>query len=114
MFWEWFADLCYEPLRPLAAYLRGHPGGAFRALLFSGNLLLLALLWYTQSVFQHYQQYYAWMAGLAATLGMLFVFTILSAQIKGYRRYRDPWLGLATGVMLLLSALLGMAALSHA
>lgn len=114
MSWSWFVDRCAESFRPLRVYLRRHPIGTFRVLLLSGNLLLLALLWYLQPVFQHHQQYYIWMAGLTATLSMLFVFSIWSAQINGYRRYRDSWLGFATGMMLMLSIALTLIALQHA
>ena len=113
MYWQWFFELSGKPFRPLSTYLRRHPGGAFRGLLFGGIVLILAVLLFLQHVFQHAWGYYAWLAGFAATLGMLFIFTILSVQVNGYRRYRDSWLGLATGIMFVLSAALAIAALYH-
>ena len=59
------------------------------------------------------REYYLWLAGFAATLGMAFTFAILSTQINGYRRYKDKVLGFATGMMFLLSGILAVTGLFH-
>lgn len=113
MSWQWFFSLWSKLFKPLRMHLCRHRVRAFRVLLFGGNLLLLLVLWGFQPVFQHYREYYVWLAGLSATLGLLFVFTIVSALINGYRRYHDSWLGLATGLMFVLSFALAVAAVYH-
>lgn len=109
MFWNLFFGHTGEAARPLQVYLHHHSIVTFRVLLFSGNLLILALLWYFQPIFQRQPQSFTWIAALAAILSILFLFSILSTRINGHRRYSDPWLGLATGTMILLS----IAALYH-
>ncbi len=110
MTWEWFFTLCSKPFKPLKMGLRRHRVTTFRALLFGGDLLLLTILLGFQQAFQQHREYYAWLAGFAATLGILFILTILSALINGYRRYRDPWLGFATSIMVILSVVLAVTA----
>lgn len=113
MSWKWFIDITNQPFKPLRMYLGHHRVSAFRGFLISGNLLLLAGLWLLQPIFQQHREYYVWLAGFAATLAMLFIFTILSARINGFRRYRDSWLGFATGTMFVLSAAFTITGLLH-
>ena len=69
-------------------------------------LLLIVGLGLFLPFFEHDKEYYLWLAGFTTTLALSFLFAILSARINGYRRYKDTMLGFATGMMLLLSALL--------
>ena len=110
MTWEWFFTLCSKPFKPLSVVLGHHRTVTLRALLFGGDLLILAILLGFHQTFQHHREYYAWLAGFAATLGMLFILTILSALINGYRRYRDLWMGLAASIMFILSIALALTA----
>jgi hypothetical protein len=113
MTWQWFSGLLSEPFKPMKMYLRHNTANAFRALLISGILLLLVGHWLLLPVFEQHREYYLWLAGLAATLGTLFIFAILSTQISGYRRYKDSVLGFATGMMFLLSGILAIIGLLH-
>jgi hypothetical protein len=110
---RWLSDRFDKPFGSLRGNLQSHSTRAFRALLFGGNLLLFVGLWILLSADQQHRQYYLWLASFAAILGMLFVFAILSARINGYRRYKDSVLGLATGMMFVLSGVLAVAGLLH-
>ena len=66
-----------------------------------------------QPIFQQHREYYLWLAGFVATLGMSFIFAILSARINGYRRYKDTLLGFAAGMMFLLCGVLAITGLFH-
>jgi len=46
-------------------------------------------------------------------MGLSFIFAIVSAQINGYRRYKDTLLGFATGMMFLLCGVLAITGLFH-
>ncbi len=103
---SWVIDNIDQLSRPLVTYLTHHCISFLRCLFFGGALLLLACFWYFLHVFSNYQGYAIWLAGFAATLALLFVFTVISARINGYRSYRDPWLGTATGIMFMFSIVL--------
>jgi hypothetical protein len=84
-----------------------HPGtnGAFRTLLFAGDLLMLLLFWLIWSLQLHspaLHGYNLWIAGLAATLGLLYVCALGSARLNGYGRNQDPWLRIAATIMFVL------------
>ena len=113
MLGEWLTDLFYEPLESLMKRLHSHRTSAFRVLLLSGILFLLVGLLILQPTFQQHREYYLWLAGFAATLGISFLFAIVSTQINGYRRYKDVVLGFATGMMFLLSGVLAVTGLFH-
>ncbi len=82
-----------------------HSNSAFRALLFVGDLLMLFLLWSIWSLQRHtpgLHAYDLWIAGLAATLWILFACARGSARLNGYGRSHDPWLRIATTIMFVL------------
>jgi hypothetical protein len=91
-----------HPTASLTKHVHSHYVSIFRELLIGGILLLLAGLLVFQPFFQLHRQYYLWFAGLAATLGLAFIFAILSVRINGYRRYKDSLLGFITAIMFLL------------
>jgi len=103
---EWWRESLQRLLRPLTTYIAHYPINGIRILFFSGAFLLFGGFWYFLHTLTQYQGYAIWLAGFAATLASLFIFTIISAQINGYRSYRDPWLGAATGIMFAFSLLL--------
>jgi hypothetical protein len=109
----WLSDLFYQPVESLKKRIKIHRNSAFRRLLVGGILLLLVGLLILQPIFQQHREYYLWLAGFTATLGLSFIFAIVSAQIKGYRRYKDAVLGFATGMMLLLSGVLAVTGMFH-
>ena len=113
MLGQWLSDIFYKPAESLMKRLNGHRTSAFRRLLVGGILLILVGLLILQPIFQQHREYYLWLAGFTATLGMSFIFVIVSAQIKGYRRYKDAVLGFATGMMFLLSGVLAVTGLFH-
>ena len=113
MLGEWLLDLFSEPVESLRKRLQSHYTSAFRVLLLSGILFLLVGLLILEPTFQQHREYYLWLAGFAATLGMSFIFAIVSAQINGYRRYKDTLLGFATGMMFLLCGVLVITGLFH-
>jgi hypothetical protein len=108
---DWFRESVRRLLRPLTSYIAHYPVHSIRALFFGGALLLLGGFWYFLHSLTQYQSYAIWLAGFAATLASLFIFTIISAQINGYRSYRDPWLGAATGIMFVFSLVLVVTAI---
>ncbi len=110
---KWFVGITGKSFKPLRTYLGQHRVSAFRGFLIGGNLLLLAALWILQPVFQQHREYYVWLAGFAATLAMMYIFTMWSARINGFRRYRDSWLGFATGMMFVLSTAFAITGLLH-
>lgn len=92
---------------PAVLRKRLHSGtnGAFRALLFVGDLLALLLFWFVWSLQQHspaLHGYTLWIAGLAATLWILFVCARASALLNGYAHTHDLWLRLAATFMVVL------------
>jgi hypothetical protein len=113
MLGQWLYDLFNEPAESLRKRIQSHYTGIFRELLLGGILFLLVGLLILQPIFQQHREYYLWLAGFAATLGMSFIFAIVSAQINGYRRYKDTVLGFATGMMFLLSGVLAITGLFH-
>jgi hypothetical protein len=113
MLGQWLSNLFSEPVGSLRKHLQSHYTSVFRELLLGGILFLLVGLLILQPIFQQHREYYLWSAGFAATLGMSFIFAILSAQINGYRRYKDAVLGFATGMMFLLSGVLAVTGLFH-
>jgi hypothetical protein len=112
MFWSWLCSESYELWVPVSKYLRRHVSVVFRGLLFGGDLLFLAMFWYIQQTFPHQRISDWWLAGFTATLAMLFVFTMGSARIHGYRPYQDLWIRLATAIMFLLCLVLVASTLS--
>lgn len=50
---------------------------------------------------------------MALRVTALFVFALASTHIHGYRRYRDPWLILATITMFSLSVIFAILALAR-
>jgi hypothetical protein len=113
MLGEWLLDLFSEPVESLRKRLQSQYTSAFRVLLLSGILFLLVGLLILEPTFQQHREYYLWLAGFTATLGISFVFAIVSTQINGYRRYKDAVLGFATGMMFLLSGVLAVTGLFH-
>jgi VIT1/CCC1 family predicted Fe2+/Mn2+ transporter len=103
---EWFIESCRRPLKPLNMHLARYPIGSMRALFFGGAFSFFGGFWYFLHSSTYYQGYAIWMAAFAATLASLFIFAVVSAQIHGYRSYRDPWLGTATGIMFAFSLVL--------
>ena len=102
-----------EPFGPMRKYIRGHSARTFRALLFSGILLLIVGLGFFLPFFEQHKENYLWLAGFTTTLALSFLFAILSTRINGYRRYKDTMLGFVTGMMLVLSAILVVTGLFH-
>ncbi len=97
-----------KPTVSLTKHIHGHYTSIFRELLIGGILVLLAGLMIFQPFFQQHRDYYLWLAGLAATLGLSFIFAILSVRINGYRRYKDTLLGFITAMMFLLCGSLAL------
>ena len=91
-----------KPTVSLTKHIHSHYTSIFRELLIGGILVLLAGLLIFQPFLQQHRDYYLWLAGLAATLGLSFIFAILSVRINGYRRYKDSLLGFITAIMFLL------------
>jgi hypothetical protein len=102
MFWTWFFSIGSELTRPVRTSVHLHIPLAFRILLFSGDFLVLMVFWYIQQNLPYRQIYDIWLAGFAATLGILLLFTMGSARIHGYRLHSDPWIGLASALMFAL------------
>ena len=102
MFWSWLYAEGHELFAPINKYLSRHTSIGFRTLLFGGDLLFLIIFWYMQQICPHRHIYSLWLAGFTATLAVLFMFTMGSAHLNGYRLYQDPWIRLATTIMLLL------------
>jgi uncharacterized protein YqgC (DUF456 family) len=102
-----------KPTVSLTKRIQSHYTSIFRELLVGGVLFLLVGLLIFQPIFQQHREYYLWLAGFAATLGMSFEFAIVSARINGYRRYKDSLLGFATGMMFLLCGVLAITGLFH-
>ena len=111
MLGQWLSDIFSKPSGSLTKRIHGHYTSVFRELLLGGILFLLVSLLILQPIFQQHREYYLWLAGFAATLGMSFIFAIVSAQINGYRRYKDTLLGFATGMMFLLCGVLAITGL---
>jgi hypothetical protein len=101
--WIWIFSGSHRLFRVVRMQLYHHHIRAFHALLVSGDLLVLVALWYTRQVLVDPHQYALWLAGGAATCGMLSIFTIMSAWINGYWHHRDPWLAYTTGLMFVFS-----------
>ena len=97
-----------KPTVSLTKHIQSHYTSIFRELLTGGILVLLAGLLIFQPFFQQHRDYYLWLAGLAATLGLSFIFAILSVRINGYRRYKDALLGFITVMMFLLCCSLAL------
>jgi len=114
MIGQWLSDIfSNKPERSLTKRIQSHYTSIFRELLLGGILFLLVGLLIFQPIFQQHTEYDLWLAGFAATLGMSFVFAIVSARINGYRRYKDTLLGFATGMMFLLCGVLAITGLFH-
>jgi hypothetical protein len=113
MLGQWLFDIFSTPVSSLTKRIQRHYTNIFREVLLGGVLFLLVGLLIFQPVFQQHREYYFWFAGFVATLGMSFVFAILSARINGYRRYKDTLLGFATGMMFLLCGVLTITGLFH-
>jgi len=110
MFWVWLFSRFHGLFRPVRIQLYYHRIAAFHTLLLSGDLLVVVALWYTGHLLEYRQEYALWLAGGTATLGMLFVFTMVSALMNGYWRHRDPWLTYTTGLMFVFSIVCVMSA----
>ncbi len=106
-------DVFNNPTGSLTKHVHSHYISIFRELLIGGILLLLAGLLVFQPYFQQHRGYYLWLAGLAGTLGMAFIFAIMSVRINGYRRYKDSLLGFITAMMFLLCGSLALICLFH-
>jgi hypothetical protein len=102
MFWTWLFLRRGELSEQTRTGFHLHVNSAFRMLLIGGNILVLAILWYIQQNIPHHQVYDLWLAGFAATIGMLLICTIGSAHINGYRYCLDFWMKLATAFMFVL------------
>jgi len=113
MIGQWLSDIFSKPGSTLTHHIQSHYTNIFREILLGGILALLVGLLIFQPIFQQHKEYYLWLAGFAATLGMAFIFAIISVRINGYRRYKDTLLGFATGMMFLLCGVLAIAALFH-
>ena len=113
MLGQWLSDIFSKPTGSLTHRIQSHYTRIFRELLLGGILFLLVGLLILQPVFRQHQEYYLWLAGFAATLGISFIFAIVSAQINGYRRYKDTLLGFATAMMFLLCGVLAMTGMFH-
>lgn len=105
MFLAWLFSRFHGLFRPVRTQLSHHRNSAFHTFLLIGDLLLLIALWHTGYVLKYHQQYTLWLAGGAATFGVLFVFTMMSMLMNGHWRYHDPWLVYTTGLMLVSSIL---------
>ncbi len=103
MFWIWIFSGFHGIFGSVRIQLYYHRITAFHALLLSGDLLVVVALWCTGHLLEYRQEYALWLAGGTATLGMLFVFTMVSALMNGYWRHRDPWLVYTTGLMFVFS-----------
>ena len=94
------------PGRQVGVYLHNHLVLALRTLLFGGELLLLLIFVHVWQAGVDPQAYSRWLAGLAVTLGLLFLLVRLSAFINGYRHYHDRWAELATVFIFLLGLIM--------
>ena len=114
MLGQWLSDnFSNKPHGSVTKQMQSHYTSIFRELLLGGILFLLVGLLIFQPIFQQHKEYYLWLAGFAATLGISFILAIMSTRINGYRRYKDTLLGFATGMMFLLSGVLAISGLFH-
>ena len=113
MLGQWLSDIFNKPAGSFTKQIHSHYTSIFRELLLGGILFLLVGLLIFQPVFQQHREYYLWLAGFVATLGMSFILAIVSTRINGYRRYKDTLLGFATGMMFLLCSVLAISGLFH-
>jgi hypothetical protein len=113
MFGQWLSDIFNKPTSSFTKQIQSHYTSIFRELLLGGILFLLVGLLIFQPIFQQHREYYLWLAGFVATLGMSFILAIVSTRINGYRRYKDTLLGFATGMMFLLCSVLAISGLFH-
>jgi hypothetical protein len=96
---------CSELSAGVRRRLHLHLDSAFRTLLFVGDLLMLFLFWSIWFLQRHtpgLHIYGLWIAGLAATLWILFICARGSARLNGYGNSHDPWLRTATTIMVVL------------
>jgi len=113
MLGQWISDIFSKPGGILTHRIQNHYTTIFRELLLGGILFLLVGLLIFQPIFQQHREYYLWLAGFVATLGMAFILAIVSTRINGYRRYKDTLLGFATGMIFLLCGVLAITGLFH-
>ena len=114
MLGQWISNIFNnKPDSSLTKRIQSHYTSIFRELLLGGILFLLIGLLIFQPIFQQHREYYLWLAGFAATLGMSFIFAIVSVRINGYRRYKDTLLAFAIGMMFLLCGVLAITGLFH-
>ena len=114
MLGQWLSDIySNKPHRSVTKRIQSHYTSIFRELLIGGILFLLIGLLTFQPIIQQHREYYFWLAGFAATLGMSFILAIVSTRINGYRRYKDTVLGFATGMMFLLCGVFAISGLFH-
>ena len=113
MLGQWLSDIFNKPGGTLTHRIQSHYTSIFRELLLGGILALLIGLLIFQPIFQQHREFYLWLAGFAATLGISFILAIVSTRINGYRRYKDTLLGFATGMMFLLCSVLAISGLFH-
>lgn len=102
MFWDGLFSIGTKLTRPVRTGIRLHMPLTFRVLLFGGDVLILMVLLYIQQNVSYRHAYDLWLAGLAATLGILFLFAMGSACVHGYHPYKDRWVGLASTLMFAL------------
>ena len=107
------SNIFSKPSGNLTKHIQSHYTSIFRELLVGGIVFLLVSLLILHPIFQQHGEYYLWLAGFSAILGMSFVFAILSAQINGFRQYKDKLLGFATAMMFLLCGVLAITGLFH-
>ena len=113
MFGQWLSDIFNKPAGSFTKQIQSHYTSIFRELLLGGILFLFVGLLIFQPIFQQHREYYLWLAGFAATLGISFILATVSTWINGYRRYKDTLLGFATGMMFLLYSVLAISGLFH-
>jgi hypothetical protein len=103
MNWEWLQYWFDDRIRPAQMILHRHLISSFRIILLGGDLLILLGIWQFHELLLKYWEYSAWLAGLSATLVVLFLCTIASASIRGYHLLHDRWLTSIVGTMLFIS-----------
>jgi hypothetical protein len=102
MFWIWLFSVNISLFKAVKTRLRLHMTSAFHALLFGGDMFVLLALGYILQQFPSQHASHWWLAGLAATLGALFMLATASVRIFGPRRFRDPLAEGASTIMLVL------------
>jgi hypothetical protein len=111
MNWIQLEYLFNDATQPFQRLAQSHLKSSFRLVLASGVLFILlsaALLY--EPLFT-YWQCSAWLAGLSATLVVLFLCSATSVSIKGYHIFYDRWIAGIVGSMLFISIFFGVVTL---